>query len=1709
MWHQSRQEASCKGRVMTSGEGLEVATRRGHEDAGVTRTDNGKSFTTLSTIAVQAGQSQLVVSVLKSGSLVHLQLVRVHPDLCEIGTNQEDNRTLMQEHEELLKTMTKRQQEVVEAAGKIRRKRKRQEEDQRVYKAMEACLNEGWRHLLRLLERRQEVLRLAANFYQAASQLSLGVDNFEDALMQADMRSADVTLTLDSMRKDVLRRSLKVLLSGGQLLSELKLLQHTDGLCGAPTNSRLNQQVALRLEVLVETLQDRRRMVEQVLRRQLDPAGHDVTVGPDLRHDFEFKVEQRRMQRSLCPPKCGISPETKPDSRPDPNPESRSNMSQQSQSELKFMPESRTNHGCISDLKPEIKSNLELKSVLKIESFDPNPKSRSGQKPASTLDETRNMLSGCPDLSRSVVTLTYKPDEIGDLEQGPESKGDGGVFKQENFTSISGVMPDLQKCSGNRMEQNNTHSDTHRELLTNQNQQLLLTCQQLLDKVSQWVEQSRLLLSKCREVEPQLSEAEDLLDTHLLLRTWAETAGHDANNVMQLLQRLQVPCMGPPSKTQLEVPGGRVSHLSRLKSLTVQLKQRGRTGPAAEVQLSARVSAVLDEVKSLNNIVECNMRVLRGFVSFIRTAQQLEKDIKNHRRALEGEKEEEDVSMTKGTSWWETMQKVITAQEEASKFISSIATASVSGLNLQSMATAVQQMAERLGRSQQEVSDLRRKLEIENRKRGEDRKLCSKYQERLRKAARDLKEVSKLLDSCTQVDLGSHGQTSRLQQQFRLAGPHFARLDDQVQILLKDWDALTPAQNHLLLKEELKEEEVSELRVLCVKVKEKIHQSHHILDLSINFHLLAKQLEAFLQSDAAGPLCGTPSAYEETRHQIHQLLKKAFWVKKEIGKMISDNAPTKFRMEQLEHSVASLYTQSMPWLIEASLRDHALMRDLQQVKSKAEFSKFFGNQKVEDDRMIEQKWNAEQIQVDSSHLTVKGEETGHTPEVTTQHDGKEALAPWLTDANLKHSSLKTDNSQSRQRSQCEENPGASSYCSTHTFRLSCSPVEVGRRVYVIYGQLDSTSLQAMHTSQSASVQKEPAGGLLEEELQQQDVVAEVFLSSDDEYECASSDDISLPPLAETPESILFQDDVEEHFCFSSTSIHNSQSINKYEYKNQPEIPGTGLATVAAKQHKESSQAESFVTAPSSLHSDTRQPISTQTGKTLTASIPPTKSTYKSKDVLERRSSSQSHGCSQCKLEQRNPSSKAQLIQISFLKTGTSNQTATCCPLPSQSPDFDLNKSRGPQQCTGMHKFHMIIPQTTTTFPQDIRGPQSLLDTFQAEKKITPFKLPDTRSKWSTVKSTIYNFQSSTRSSFTSCQGGTMPHIGPDPQNLFRDDTIFDLDQETPCKQSSKEEDVTVTNKTLNCPSTPSSSDQDNQVMPPQEKDHFKHGSMATSPQISTSFFQDSPESKLDFRIGLDQDLSSLQIREEPLSVFGSQISLHNMTTEVQPQIFCGHSIATHSECERSLYHDGPEVFATTWPPESQCSGCNSSKQSVHGHGMTPSNTSLLPVTALPTVLAKKASLHVTTPFPPSHELTPKEDQDFCQPVAIREEIKFTPQFQGLPLPVAPHPQTQKRLFPHQQAFESGLAPFTMPLSKAAVMGGVPVNLEVAVTEHPEPKVTWFKDCQHWEGDLKKDHGEVQGRWLLAEVVDIISDEMTTCFGTCCLLLWLLLLLTGL
>lgn len=286
-------------------------------------------------------------------------------------------------------------------------------------------------------------------------------------------------------------------------------------------------------------------------------------------------------------------------------------------------------------------------------------------------------------------------------------------------------------------------------------------------------------------------------------------------------------------------------------------------------------------------------------------------------------------------------------------------------------------------------------------------------------------------------------------------------------------------------------------------------------------------------------------------------------------------------------------------------------------------------------------------------------------------------------------------------------------------------------------------------------------------------------------------------------------------------------------------------------------------------------------------------------------------------------------------------------------------------------------------------------------------------------------------------------------------------------------------------------------------------SCATCPQTSRVIHQDSnlPKSYLDSRSGLHQDVPSFQTSKETSSVSVPHSSSLTTTTTVNQQIvYCqsfppnshcnvpqaNSNLSSQQECPLSQGSGGlPEVHTPVLSEPNSISNISissstitssnrfSSKQNhqtvyslhesltssctqqcVHDPGMTPGSPAKPTAPPQPEVetqaLAQQANLHVTPLSSAPHLLTPDQDPNICQPMAIREEIRLTPQIQGPPLPAPPLlPQAQGEPLPQGKASKPGPPCFTRPLSRATVMEGSPVTLEVEVTGHPEPTLTWW------------------------------------------------------
>ena len=303
------------------------------------------------------------------------------------------------------------------------------------------------------------------------------------------------------------------------------------------------------------------------------------------------------------------------------------------------------------------------------------------------------------------------------------------------------------------------------------------------------------------------------------------------------------------------------------------------------------------------------------------------------------------------------------------------------------------------------------------------------------------------------------------------------------------------------------------------------------------------------------------------------------------------------------------------------------------------------------------------------------------------------------------------------------------------------------------------------------------------------------------------------------------------------------------------------------------------------------------------------------------------------------------------------------------------------------------------------------------------------------------------------------------------------------------------------------------------------GSLKSCATCLQNIPQDSnlPKAYPDSRSGLDEDIPSSKTSREIPSVSIAQSSGQPTATDVTQQTINCQSSPPNNHCNRpqasrnlmpqqgsplSQGSEGqPEAHAphSYRPSISNISISNSpitssnrfsSKQShqtvyslresltsdntqqcVHDPGMIPSSPAkptAPPQTEFQTqALPQQANLHVTPLSSPPHLLTPGQDPNICQPMAIREEIRLTPQIQGPSLPAPPTPsQAQTESLPQGKASKPGPPCITRPLSRATVMEGSPVTLEVEVAGHPEPTLTWWVAYNQLHNNTQAHHNSL-------------------------------------
>ncbi|XP_060033623.1 coiled-coil domain-containing protein 141 isoform X5 [Erinaceus europaeus] len=271
----------------------------------------GLSTTTVSSVAVQAGDSKIVIAIIKCGKQIQLQLAESQPNLLEIGSSQDETKKLLHDHELLLaklKALEDRVWELLQEADKTAEENKAQSQ---VYDAMADTLAEAWAALVLMLERRRDLLRLTSEFFENALEFAIKIDQVEDFLHNTQefesIESLKSLLQLHEYHaKELLERSLALLNKSQQLTDFIEKFK-CDGPNGNPELIQGAHNSCLKIDSLLELLQDRRRQLDRYLKQQQQELGQVLQISQWDQQENQITSWFQKIIRDLQEQNLGLS----------------------------------------------------------------------------------------------------------------------------------------------------------------------------------------------------------------------------------------------------------------------------------------------------------------------------------------------------------------------------------------------------------------------------------------------------------------------------------------------------------------------------------------------------------------------------------------------------------------------------------------------------------------------------------------------------------------------------------------------------------------------------------------------------------------------------------------------------------------------------------------------------------------------------------------------------------------------------------------------------------------------------------------------------------------------------------------------------------------------------------------------------------------------------------------------------------------------------------------------------------------------------------------------------------------------------------------------------------------------------------------------------------------------------------------------------------
>ncbi|XP_074450077.1 coiled-coil domain-containing protein 141 isoform X6 [Larus michahellis] len=794
------------------------------------------STTTVSSVAVQAGDASIVIAVLKCGKWVKLQLAESTPNLLEIGSNQDETKKLLQDHEFLLAKLKALEDQVWDLLHEADKAAEENKEKSQVYDAMAETLGDAWDALIVMLEKRQALLELTSVFFENALEFAVKIDQVEDFLKNAQEFDnidslRELLLQQEHHTKELLERSL-ALLNKSQELTEFIEEFKCEGPNANPELIQGAHSSCLKIDNLLEMLQDRRRQLDRFLKHQrqgleqvlqiclwhqkenqvtswynknIRDYFHKQNLGSSLLENEELLQELDEMEVKVKEWNCTVEQLEA---------EALKILLSEDYTEKEHL---KFSNQKLSLLREEVCFHMEERKALLQEA---NDFFHTAGKVLDGLEGIENYLKifNSEGLRLPILIMKYEElqEAIKDCTATTLQKGQTLVNKADSHSSwVTGIRKMMEYIK-KKVDQL-TRQCPHYEELTLKKQQWTASLEDHLNKVSQWIKKITPMLAVGMEIGSCLSESERVLNKHLELAKQKKEMSHE---------------------------------LEAAERITKDMEE---FEPEQLAAFSSRTDFLNEELKKIEKKISSKLEILETYVAFLKSATEVNDDIQTLKEfykseSLQTNKEAENKNAMESanTQWQKAIKKIFSTQNLGCDFITLVNMVNESLiLKVEKSIRVTEDIIANLSKEKKELTDLWTIWNFKITQVKPIKQKCRIFKEQLKTTTRGLQILQEALQLAQTVDLGSDlFIVLELQKKLNQMKPQYQQLNAELGYLIRLLEL--PNQKGFPVKEN--SERISELIHLHQVVKDTMTEYDEIFNKTVKFHHIKKELECLSKS---------------------------------------------------------------------------------------------------------------------------------------------------------------------------------------------------------------------------------------------------------------------------------------------------------------------------------------------------------------------------------------------------------------------------------------------------------------------------------------------------------------------------------------------------------------------------------------------------------------------------------------------------------------------------------------------------------------------------------------------------------------------------------------------------------------------------------------------------------------------------------------------